>query len=100
MWPAVSLSESRLRVTLDGYRAWSLVRTVRRSLRRAATKHLGCGTWPATSPDGKTLASGSQDKTIRLWDVASRQPLAEPLTGHRDSVMSVAFSPDGKTLAS
>jgi WD40 repeat protein len=37
---------------------------------------------------------------VRLWDVAARQPLGEPLKGHTDSVWSVVFSPDGKTLAS
>jgi WD40 repeat protein len=54
----------------------------------------------AFSPDGQTLASGSLDNTIILWDVATGQPVGEPLTGHTDSVYSVTFSPDGQTLAS
>ena len=53
----------------------------------------------AYSPDGKTLASGSGDKTIKLWDVATGKEQAT-LKGHTDWVTSVAFSPDGKTLAS
>ncbi|MBD1865033.1 MULTISPECIES: WD40 repeat domain-containing protein [Trichocoleus] len=50
------------------------------------------------SPDGKTLATGSEDKTVKLWDVESGKAL-RTLPGHADFVHSVSFSPDGKTLA-
>ncbi|MBE9058204.1 PD40 domain-containing protein [Sphaerospermopsis sp. LEGE 08334] len=56
-------------------------------------------THKAFSPDGKTLASGSLDNTIKLWDVATGVSIAT-LTGHSSSVNSVAFSPDGQTLVS
>ena len=52
----------------------------------------------AFSPDGQTLASGSADKTIRLWNPHNGQ-LKKTLTGHTREVESVAFSPDGQTLA-
>ncbi|MEK6406865.1 MAG: protein kinase [Acidobacteriota bacterium] len=50
------------------------------------------------SPDGKTLATGSEDLTARLWDVATGAEL-RTLKGHEGTVFSVAFSPDGSTLA-
>ena len=51
------------------------------------------------SPDGKTLASASTDKTVKLWDVGTGKEL-NTLKGHQGEVRSVSFSPDGKTLAS
>ena len=51
------------------------------------------------SPDGKTLASGSGDKTIKLWNLETGKEIGI-LRGHNDVVYSVSFSPDGKTLAS
>jgi dipeptidyl aminopeptidase/acylaminoacyl peptidase len=56
----------------------------------------------AISPDGQTLASGSNDKTIKLWQLSTGDEL-RTLTGHSGlsaGVYSVAFSPDGQTLVS
>jgi len=51
------------------------------------------------SPDGSILASGSEDKTICLWDVAEQRQVGL-LKGHTGRVHSVTFSADGKTLVS
>ena len=61
--------------------------------------HDGGVTFVTFSPDGLTIASGSDDNTIRLWDRASGKELTV-LSGHRDKVTSVTFSPDGRTIAS
>jgi WD40 repeat protein len=53
----------------------------------------------AISPDGTKIASGSYDKTIRLWSVKSQAPIGKPLQGH-SYVTSVAFSHDGAFIVS
>ncbi|KAK4660754.1 hypothetical protein QC762_0022210 [Podospora pseudocomata] len=51
------------------------------------------------SPDGQRVASGSGDRTIKIWDTASGT-CTQTLEGHGSSVLSVAFSPDGQRVAS
>ena len=64
----------------------------------AALKTAGDIACAAFSPDGKTIAGGCSDYTVRLWEVATRRPIAA-LTGLADYIVSVAFSPDGKIVA-
>ncbi len=67
-------------------------------LKRRLVGHKASVVSAAFSPDGRTLATTSDDHTVRLWDMATDQPLAT-LIGHKASVVSAAFSPDGRTLA-
>jgi len=69
-----------------------------RELRHQLTSHLCYVSCVAFSPDGKRLASGSEDWTVKIWDIdAGRATLT--LGGHRGRIRDVAFSPDGNLLA-
>jgi WD40 repeat protein len=61
--------------------------------------HNGKVTSLAVSPDGKWFASGSEDKTVKLWSLPGGA-LVNTLTGHKDAVKSLALSPDGTLLVS
>ena len=68
-------------------------------LRATLTGHTDFVTSVAFSPNGRMLASGSWDDTIRLWNPRTAEHL-RTLTGHSHDVTSVAFHPTGKQLAS
>ncbi len=68
-------------------------------VQRSGRRHTSGVTDVAFSPDGRLLATTSADLSVRLWEVASHQPLGDPLTGHTDTVWSVTFSSDGRLLA-
>ena len=62
--------------------------------------HTDTVTFIAYSPKGAHIVSGSQDRTIRVWNAITGEPVAGPFQGHSDYVTSVAYSPDGNYIVS
>jgi WD40 repeat protein len=63
-------------------------------------QHTSGVTSVAFSRDSQKIVTGSDDKTVHLWDAKTGQPIGQPLSGHTDAVFSVAFSPDGQKIVS
>ena len=61
--------------------------------------HTGAAMGVTFSPDGRRIATGGYDKTVRLWDAATGVETIT-LRGHKELVACVAFSPDGRQLVS
>ncbi|MFE1028338.1 trypsin-like peptidase domain-containing protein [Streptomyces sp. NPDC058818] len=74
-----------------------LLSTVSTTLRATLRGHTDEVNSVSFTPDGKTLVSGGDDSTARLWDVAGRRQSAS-LDGHSGQVHNAVFSPDGNTL--
>lgn len=80
-----------------------ILATQDQALATTMTGHQGAVYTVAYSPVSTKLASASDDKTIRLWDVSDHdhpKQLGKPLVGHTSFLTSAVFSPDGRTLAS
>jgi WD40 repeat protein len=75
----------------------ALVDTDRRRVLRRLRGHRGYIWTPGISADGKLLATGSDDNTVRLWSLPDGRPLGGPLPVGRD-VVDTQLSPDGRRL--
>ncbi len=90
---------------LDNYPAerhqweWRYLNHLCRSGRTVLRGHTGAVLAVCFDPEGKRLVSGSEDKTVRLWNAADGKPLTG-LHGHQGPVTAVAWSPEGHEFAS
>jgi WD40 repeat protein/tRNA A-37 threonylcarbamoyl transferase component Bud32 len=91
-----------LKTLSAGSPRWRAARTLAadaqaRGIARVFRAHSGGINTVAFSPDGGTIATASDDRSVRLWNVKTGE--SRVLSGHTDEVWCAAFSPDGKLLA-
>lgn len=94
----MSPNGARVGVTIDGNRTQLAVFDATSGKQTALCQKLDSAIWTvAISPDSTRLASGGEDRLVRLWDAATGKLLAT-CRGHTSKVLSTAFSPDGSRL--
>lgn len=96
-YPALSFSPDAKTLAINRYEV-TLANTVTGETVVLPETHEGRVSAVAISPDGQLIATGSEDNTAKLWNIASRKEIAT-LKGHKDTIYAVAFSPDRKIVA-
>jgi len=99
IWNASNKSEVQSAVTQEATDN-KVISAVIKSEFRTFTGHTNMVMSVAVSPDGAAIVSGSDDKSVRIWDALTGTEMLSPMFGHTASVWSVAISFNGRLIAS